>query len=229
MNIQKTIITILLAIISTNVFSQETSDAADQSLGFYFQPEYSAMFLNNHVGNAVGFGLGISSKNRKWDFGIRYYGRSGPINLNNDYELVLPAGETYKGQSTVTLGADHGYLGLEAAYNIKLKNERVAIRIPVSFGQFGAGFYLRGDDRYTPDGERTSVWEDKLQGGEDAGFGFCSEFGGQLIYQLSAKNEHIHLMLGATYMNTYGYESFLGGKDFYNNKVRASLGFRFSF
>lgn len=229
MNIQKTLSIITLALISVTGFAQKITETGDQSIGFYFQPEYSAMFLNKHIGNAVGFGMGISSKNRKWDIGIHYYGRSGPINLHGNYELVLPEGVTYKGQSTVTLGADHGYLGLEAAYTIRLKNERIAIRIPVSFGQFGAGFYLRGDDRYTPDGERTSVWEDKLQGGEDAGFGLCSEFGAQLLYQLSAKNDHIRLMLGATYMNTYGYESFLGGTDFYNNKVRASAGFRFSF
>lgn len=226
MNIQKTLSIILLVFIGTNAFSQDSNESTDQSIGFYFQPEYSAMFLNDHVGNAVGFGLGITTKNEKWDFGIRYYGRSGPINPK-EYELVLPAGETYKGKSSIMLGHDHGFLGLEAAYNLRLKNDRLMIRIPVSFGQFGAGFYLKGDDRYTPDGERTSVWEDKLQGGEDAGFGFCSEFGAQFIYQLSAKNEHIHIMMGATYLNTYGYESFLGGKDFYNNKVRASVGFRF--
>ena len=226
MNIQKTLSIILLVFIGTHAFSQDSNESTDQSIGFYFQPEYSAMFLNDHVGNAVGFGLGISSKNDKWDFGIRYYGRSGPINPK-EYELVLPVGETYKGKSSIKLGHDHGFLGLEAAYNLRLKNNRLMIRMPVSFGQFGAGFYLRGDDRYTPDGERTSVWEDKLQGGEDAGFGFCSEFGAQFIYQLSAKNEHIHIMMGATYLNTYGYESFIGGKDFYNNKVRASVGFRF--
>jgi hypothetical protein len=34
--------------------------------------------------------------------------------------------------------------------------------------------------------------------------------------------------MGGTYMNTYGYESFLGGTDFYNNKVRTTIGFRFT-
>lgn len=179
------------------------------------------------IGNTVGFGLGVISKNDKWDVGIRYYGRSGPINLHKEYELVLPAGETYKGQSSVMLGVDHVYLGLEAAYSFTLGKERLSVRIPVSFGQLGAGFYLKGEDRFTPDGQRTSVWEDKLQGGSDAGFGFCSEFGAQLIYQISPKNEHIHLMVGASYMNTYGYESFLGGTGFYNNKIRATIGFRF--
>lgn len=228
MKLQTTISILFLAFISVKSYAQESTESKDQLIGFFFQPEYSAMLLNDHVGNAVGFGLGITSKNDSWDFGIRYYGRSGPINPK-EYELVLPEGETYKGKSSIMLGHDHGYLGVELAYNIRLNNERLAIRIPVSFGQFGAGFYLKGDDRFTPDGQRTSVWEDELQGGSDAGFGFCSELGAQILYQLSQENEHIQLMLGATYMNTYGYESFLGGTDFYNNKVRASIGFRFSY
>lgn len=220
---------LVLVLQSSTVFAQETTNKEDSSIGFYFQPEYSAMFLNNHIGNAVGFGVGIISKNKKWEVGIRYYGRSGPINLHDEYELVLQDGITYKGKSSVMLGADHGYLGLEASYTYKLKNERLAVRIPVSFGQFGAGFYLKDDDRYTPDGQRTSVWEDILQGGSDAGFGFSSELGVQLIYQISEQYEHINFMFGASYMNTYGYESFLGGNNFYNNKLRTSTGFRFSF
>lgn len=228
MNIQKTITIIILAFISVSGFAQHKTAKADPSIGIYFQPEYSAMFLNDHLGHAVGFGLGITSKNKKWDLGIRFYGRSGPINPK-EYELVLPEGDTYKGKSSIMLGHDHGYLGIEAAYIIKWNNERLKIRLPVSFGQFGAGFYLKGEDRFTPDGQRTSVWEDKLQEGADAGFGLCSELGVQFIFQLSPKNEHIHFVLGATYLNTYGYESFLGGKDFYNNKVRSSAGFRFSF
>ncbi len=228
MRFQKTIIVLFLACINTPVFSQQSDDPTGKNVGFYFQPEYSAMLLKNNVGNAVGFSLGIRSNNGKWDLGIRYYGRSGPINAHDDYFLELPEGETYNGKSTLILGADHGYLGLEAAYSMKLKNKRIALRFPVSFGQLGAGFYLRGEDRFTPDGSRTSVWEDLLQEGNDAGFALCSELGSQILYQVSKKNKHIHIMLGITYIQTYGYESFLGDKDFYNNKVRVSTGFRFS-
>lgn len=223
------IYTTALLFIAGNAFGQEVTNPNSKSIGFYFQPEYSAMFLDDHIGNAVGFGLGITTKNRKWDFGIRYYGRSGPINLQDEYELVLPDGETYKEKSSLMLGHDHGYFGAEAGYNIRLKNERLTIRIPVSFGYFGAGYYLKGEDRFTPDGQRTSVWEDKQQDGADSGFGLGTEFGAQFIYQLSAKNEHILVMLGATYLNSFGYESFLGGEDLYNNKMRSSFGFRFSF
>jgi hypothetical protein len=227
--IRSKLLTILyFMLLSTCSWAQSEPQRESSKIGFYLQPEYSAMFLDEHVGNAVGFAVGIQSKNNIWDFGIRYYGRSGPINLHQEYELVLPEGETYKGKSSLFLGADHNYLGVEVAYNIRLSNKRLALRIPVSIGQIGAGFYLKGDDRFTPDGRRTSEWEDELQNNSDAGFGISSEFGVQVVYQISHKNKSIHLVMGGTYMNTYGYESFLGGTDFYNNKVRTTIGFRFT-
>jgi len=205
MKVFKIVIIAFVVLISNQLFGQEQKD----KLGFYFQPEYSAMFLEGHIGNAVGFGIGITTKNKKWDVGLRYYGRSGPINLHQEY--------------------DHGYLGIEVAYNLELNNERIQLRFPVSFGQFGAGFYLKDEDRITPDGRRVNVWEDELQGGTDAGFALATEFGAHFIYQIIPNNEHIHLALGVNYMNSYGYESFLGGKDFYNNKLRTSFGIRVGF
>ena len=193
--------------------------AQDNKIGFYLQSEYGAMFLEDHVGHALGFNIGITSKNKKWDIGLRYYGRSGPINLHQEYELVLPAGTTYKGKSVLLLAADHGYFGLELAYLLSLGNDRVKLRFPVSFGQLGAGFYLQNEDRETPDGRRVNEWEDELQGGQDAGFGLSSEIGVQGIFQLSANNELINLAIGLHYLNTYDYTSFLGGDDFYNNRT----------
>ena len=225
MKVYKIIIIIFVVSISNQLFGQEQ----DGKLGFYFQPEYSAMFLEGHIGNAVGFGIGITNKNKKWDLGIRYYGRSGPINLHQEYELVLPTGTTYKDKSSLFLGNDHAYLGVEVAYNLRLNNERIMLRFPLSFGQFGAGFYMKDEDRVTPDGRRVNEWEDELQGGTDAGFALATEFGAQFIYQILPNNKHIHLALGATYMNSYGYKSFLGGKDFYNNKLRTSIGVRVGF
>ncbi|MEM9919196.1 MAG: hypothetical protein AAF990_13925 [Bacteroidota bacterium] len=187
------------------------------------------MFLDEHIGNAVGVSIGITTKNRKWDFGIRTYGRSGPINQGQVYDLVLEEGVTYKGKSVIQVANDHGYLGLEIAYNLKLNADRLVIRFPISFGQFGAGFYLLDDDRITPDGRRVNEWEDELQEGNDAGFGLLSEFGGQVIYQLIPNNRYLNLFAGLTYTNTYGYESFLGEEDFYNNKLRGSIGIRVGF
>ncbi len=223
MKILKCLIIAFLLIITKNAIAQ------NNSIGFYLQSEYSAMFLEGHVGHAPGFNIGISSKNRKWDVGIRFYGRSGPINTHQLYELVLPEGVTYKGKSVLQLGADHGYFGLEVAYNYTLSSERLALRFPVSFGQVGAGFYLLDDDRITPDGRRVNEWEDELQEGTDAGFGLASEIGVQAIYQISPTIENIHLAVGLHYLNTYGYSSFLGGDDFYNNRLKASIGIRVGF
>jgi len=211
------------------VFCTTNASSQEGGIGFYFQPEYSAMFLNDHIGNAVGVGIGITTKNRKWDLGVNSYGRSGPINTAQLYDLVLPEGTTYKEKSILKVANDHAFLGLEVAYNLRLKSDRLMIRFPVSFGQFGAGFYLLDDDRNTPDGRRVNEWEDELQGGKDAGFGLLSEFGSQIIYQIIPDNRHLNLFLGITYTNTYRYSSFLGDKDFYNNKVRGSMGIRVGF
>lgn len=198
-------------------------------VGFYLQPEYSAMFLDDHIGNAVGVNFGITTKSGRLDFGIRYYGRSGPINEHQEYELTLPEGESYKGKSNLFLGADHGYIGLEAAYNMRLKNDRLLIRFPISFGQVGAGFYLKDDDRDTPDGRRVSEWEDELQDGTDAGFGLASEIGVHIFYQPFSSMRNLSIGGGINYTNTYSYTSFLGGDDFFNNKLRANVGLRVGF
>ena len=220
MKASRYIILSIIILFGRNLFSQ----SEQEKIGFYFQPFYSGMFLENHMGNSVGFNMGLTSKNKKWEFGIRYYGRSGPINDNQTYELVLPEGTSYKGKSILNLAADHGYGGLEIAYNLSLGSESLSLRIPLSVGQVGAGFYLLGEDRETPDGRRVNVWEDELQDGTDAGFGIASELGVQLLYQLSPKMKNFKILTGAHYMNTYGYESFLGGDDFYNNRLRVDLG-----
>ena len=195
------------------------------TIALTFQPEYSAMLLKEHVGNAVGFNIGFTTRNDKWDFGIRYYGRSGPINQHIEYDLVLEPGTTYKGKSTLKLGADHGYFAIEGAYNLKI-SDKLLLRFPISFGQLGAGFYLKGEDRKTPDGRRVSEWEDELQNRTDAGFGLASEIGTQLFYQPFKNQPHIMFGTGVQFTNTYGYSSFLGGDDFYNNKFRISVGLR---
>lgn len=212
----------LLLLFLTN---SSIAQSKTKHIGFYFQPEYSAMFLKDHVGNAVGFNLGIISKNKRWEMGIRYYGRSGPINQHQEFELVLNSGTSYKGKSVLNLGADHGYLGIEMAY-IHTFSNRLFFRIPISIGQLGAGFYLKDEDRITPDGRRVSEWENELQGNEDAGFSISSEIGTQLFYQSFKKQENILIGIGLHLNNTYGYKSFIGGDDYFNNTFRFSIGLR---
>jgi hypothetical protein len=222
--IKTTVITLFLLSVA---WSQE-GEKTEKGLGFYFLPEYSAMFLKDHIGNAIGYSIGLSTPSRKFDFGVRYYGRSGPINLHQEYDLVLPDGQTYKGKSILKLAGDHGYLGFEVGYNHKLVN-RLSLRASVSFGQLGAGFYLQDDDRETPDGRRVNEWENELQDGSDAGFGLASEVGLHLYYQVFPNIENIAIGTGAYYTNTYGYSSFIGGDNFFNNKVRAFVGLRLGY
>jgi len=225
MTILKRIIVLFLLIgMQNHSYAQEKN-----STGFYFQPFYSSMFLENHVGNAIGTNIGIRIPKSNWEIGIRYYGRSGPINEHISYELQLPDGQTYKGKSSLQLGADHGYTGLEVAYTLHPKTTNWSIRFPISFGSIGAGFYLKGEDRETPDGRRVSEWEDEFQEGSDAGFGLQSEIGVQAFYRISDKFDFFQIGGGIHYANTFGYQSFLGGDDFYNNKLRAAFGIRVSF
>ncbi|MEM8525635.1 MAG: hypothetical protein AAGG68_13420 [Bacteroidota bacterium] len=210
-------------------YLQNASAQSNEKLGFYFIPEYSAMLLEKHIGNAVGFNVGVSSKNRKWDFGLRYYGRSGPINEHIEYPLKLQNGQDYKGKSVVQLGADHGYIGLEGAYNIFLNKEKIRVRFPISVGQLGAGFYLKDEDRITPDGRRVSEWEDDLQGGEDAGFGIGAEAGASIYFQLVEALPELKFGTGIHFGKTFGYRSFIGGDDFYDNKLRLSFGLNLGF
>lgn len=212
----------VLLLLTSNLIQAQNNQPS--RVGFYIAPEYSAMLLDNHVGNAVGFNVGVSLLNRKLSIGLRYVGRSGPINEHQEFPLVLSNGQTYKGKSTVNLGGDHGYFGLELAYNYNFGNDRWMLKIPFSFGQVGAGFYLKGEDRVTPDGRRVSEWEDDLQGGSDAGFGLAAELGANLYYQPFKKLSYFSVGLGAHFTKTFGYESFIGGNDFYNNKPRISLG-----
>ncbi|MEM7371849.1 MAG: hypothetical protein AAF587_24760 [Bacteroidota bacterium] len=201
------------------LFSQDLQSKT----GFYFAPEYSAMFLQNHVGNAIGFNLGTTLLQRKLAIGFRYVGRSGPINEHAEFPLVLPAGTTYKGKQSIQLGADHAYFGLELAYQHISKDGRWIWKIPASFGQVGAGFYLKNEDRITPDGRRVSEWEDQLMGDTDAGFGLAAEIGSYL-YVKPVQDLPLAIGGGIHYTRTFGYESFVGGSDFYNNKLRASFG-----
>lgn len=217
----------LLFIFSAKSIAQDVE--VKSGIGFYFNPHYSAMFLDDHVGNAFGFNIGISSKNRKWTAGIRFYSRSGPINEGQEYDLVLADGQTYKGKSVLKLGADHGYVGVEIAYSFRASDDKILVRIPVSMGQVGAGFYLKGEDRITPDGRRVRDWEDDLQEGNDAGFGAALELGVEVFYSPFEDLPYIAFGGGAHYTKTFGYESFIGGDDYLNNKIRISAGMYFSF
>ena len=193
-------------------------------VGWYFSGSYSPMFHADHIGHAFGGEAGISLFKRKLQVGILYYGRSGPIN-SQEYLYQLPEGTEYKGQEAISLRADHGAFGLGITPIIPLAKNKLTLEIPLVFGQMGAGYYLTGDDRNTPDGRRVSEWENELLDNMDAGFGLLVE-GGIRVATPIAKSGGIVAGVGLHYSQALGWETTVGGTDFYNIP-RASFFIRF--
>lgn len=188
------------------------------AVGWFFAPEYSAMLHGDHLGHAPGFQAGIRVLQSRLHIGFFYYGRSGPIN-GQTFPLPLAAGQTYKGQTELLVRADQGVFGLLVAPQFGL-GENWTLDIPLMVGQMGAGYYLFGDNRNTPDGRRVSVWENELMNGVDAGFSLHVE-GGVRIKRRIAESAEVYM--GLHYAVAPGWETFVGGTDFYN-VPRISLG-----
>lgn len=194
-----------------------------QQVGWFFTPEYSLMLHGDHVGHTVGFQAGVSLLKDHLELGLFYYGRSGPINAQT-YHFDLPAGQTYLGQNTIPVRADHGAFGLMVAPQVSL-GKGWALDLPLFAGQMGAGFYLFGENRLTPDGARVSVWENTLMEGRDAGFSLLFEGGVRLKAPLGP-NTGMKAVLGLHYAYAPSWDTYVGGTDFYN-LPRVSLGVQF--
>ena len=187
---------------------------AQQSPRWFFSPEFSTMVHSSHLGKTMGLQLGATFFKDHLQIGFFFYGRSGPINGHTE-RLDLPQGTTYLGQSSLDLRADHGAFGLVVAPQFKLGQGRLTLDVPLMFGQMGAGFFLTGDNRNTPDGRRVSEWENELMGGADAGFGFVLDGGVRIRTRLS-KQDRIEGGLGLHYAQAIGWEAFLVDNDYYN-------------
>lgn len=85
---------------------------------------------------------------------------------------------------------------------------------------------MKGENRTTPNGRRVSVWEDELQQGTDADVGWASEVGLQAFYQPVTALPMLRISGAVVYTNTFGYQSFFGGDDFYTNTLGLSFGLR---
>lgn len=222
----KLIIALFILIFATTagwaqaVQKNDTKSTASK-VGWYFAPEVSTLFLDSHVGKAIGFQMGFLFFKDRLKVGFFSYGRSGPIN-NETFTADLPDGFTYKGKSQLQLRADHGAFGLMIAPNFKLPNSKIEIDVPVLIGSVGAGFYLADDDRKTPDGRRVSEWENELFDGKDAAFGGLTEFGVRVLFP--TKNPSVKIGLGVQYTMVNGLNTYYDPSgDFYNNKFRTSF------
>jgi hypothetical protein len=215
----KNIILAMFLIASSNtVFSQELSTKPPK-IGWFLTPEISAMFLDSHVGNAFGVSFGLKFWKERIKVGIMGYGRSGPTN-SAIFPTTFYNNQVYKGKTSADLRADWGTFGLMVAPTFKIK--KIELDVPISFGGGVGGFYLVGDDRKTPDGDRVSVWENKLFNGEDAAFGTMTEFGVRAFFPTKIKG--MQLGAGVHYTMISGWKTLVDPSgEFYNNKLRASL------
>lgn len=207
-----TVFSLLWVIVTLGLQAQETP--AGPKVKWFFTPEVSGMLHNDHVGRTMGFQAGVSVARERLMLGFFYYGRSGPINPHIE-NWALPAGQTYKGQSSLALRADHAAFGLMVAPQFALANRKITVDVPVAFGQMGAGFFLVGDDRNTPDGRRVSEWENELLADGDAAFGLMAEGGVRVRFALP-ESTGMSAGVGLHYTRTFGWQTTVGGTDYYN-------------
>lgn len=192
-----------------------------RKIGWFVSPEYSTMFLTGHNGLAVGFLMGIKLFKDHLKVGYFNYGRSGPINRYT-VNTKLPTGVTYKGKSSIDLRADHGAFGLMIAPSFTLPKSNIEIDFPVNIGSIGAGFYLAGNDRKTPDGRRVSEWENELFEDKDAAFAGMTEFGIRVLFPTRING--LQWGIGVHYLTVQDWTTYANPSgDFYNNKLRASV------
>ncbi|MEO1804950.1 MAG: hypothetical protein AAFU33_09075 [Bacteroidota bacterium] len=207
---------LILFLITQFLFAQDIP-----KVKWYFAPEASGMIHDDHLGRAVGLQAGVSLFKERLQVGFVYVGRSGPINPHTE-TLTLPEGTDYKGQSVLQVRADHALTGLVISPQFQL-SPTLTLDIPIILGTLGAGFFLTDEDRLTPDGRRVSEWENELMGNQDASFGIAFEGGIRVRKQL---REGISAGIGVHYAQSSGWDTFIGGTDYYN-VPRVSIFFLF--
>jgi hypothetical protein len=199
------------------VSAQDTQKTS--KIGWFVTPEVGFMFLDDHIGNSIGGTFGIKVWKNRIKVGIMGSGRPGPVNPAT-FDLQPINGQSYKGKSTLKVRGDWGTFGLMVAPTFKVR--KLEVDVPITFGGGAGGFYLAGDDRKTPDGDRVSVWENKLFNGEDAGFGTMTEFGVRTF--IPTKVQGMSFGLGVHYTLINGWKTLYDPQgDFYNNKLRVNF------
>ena len=145
-------------------------------VGAFVSLEWRSFLLGGHLSHGPAFSAGASLLGGHLKIGLAGFGRPGPWNPA-EFSVKLSEGVTYKGKDTLTLRSDGGMLGVQVAGAFRLSRLPVTIELPVLLGFGGFGFYLQGEDRITPDGDRVSVWEDRLFNDTDSFIGPMLEGG----------------------------------------------------
>jgi len=185
----------------------------------YVDLGWRVMGLADHVSHGPDFQAGV----RLWDhlkIGLAGFARPGPINPRT-FRHELPAGETYRGQSSLDLRSDGAVVGLVVAPTFRIRRLNIEIPVLVGFGAFG--FYLTGDDRETPDGERVSTWENALLDGADSSGGITLDVG--LRLSVDTRLPYVRPFVGLHYTRVFGYDATLASSyDGFSGVVGVAFG-----
>lgn len=184
--------------------SQESQESQSSgAIGPFLAMEWRGMALADHLSHGPALQVGATLW-RRVKVGVSLIQRPGPINPKT-FDLDLPEGMTYRGQSSVALRSDGSVFGVFVSPMIDLPVVPVRLEVPITVGMAGFGFYLTGDDRDTPDGRRVSEWENELLMGQDSAFSIAVDVGVRAAYQTEAG--WWQPFIGAHYTITPGYEA----------------------
>ncbi|MGF1468635.1 MAG: hypothetical protein ACFCGT_21125 [Sandaracinaceae bacterium] len=184
--------------------------AAAQDVGGYVATEWRLLGIGEHVSHGPSFAAGISLLEDHLRLGIAGFARPGPINPRT-WTIAPSTGEPYRGQDELTVRSDGAFVGVEIAGDLAPPRAPwLHVRPSATLGYAAFGFYLTGDDRDTPDGRRVSEWENELQDGRDAGFGFGLDLGLRLAFALPDA-PWIRPTIGGGYFLVVGYDAYVRG------------------
>lgn len=190
-------------LLSTAATAPAFASTEDDRIGVFVGMDWRALLLAGHASHGPGFQAGVIL----WDhlkLGVAGFARPGPINPKT-FEVTPVDGQTYRGQSTVTLRSDGAVIGILVAPTFDVGDE-LNLEIPATVGQGAFGFYLTGQDRETPDGRRVSDWENDLLDGRDASGGLAIDAGVRLNWKLDT---WIRPYVGVHYTTVVGYDAFV--------------------
>jgi hypothetical protein len=94
------------------------------------------------------------------------------------FELPLPEGQRYRDRDTLRLGAQEIFAGVRASWVFEVPGlDWLDLEVPLLVGTYLLGTPMMDGDRDTPDGDRVSVWENRLLSEQDLNIGIGIDFG----------------------------------------------------
>lgn len=181
-----------------------TGPAEPSPFGGYFELGARTLgtYRSAHPGLSGGFGARLGSL--KLGIGFVF----SPASFKDvRFELPLQEGQTYRGSSTLKLGAQEILAGVHASWVFDVPRlDWIDLEVPLLVGAYFLGTPLMGEDRKTPDGDRVSVWEDRLLAAQDLNLGLGIELGLRVRVRPIEDMPWLKLALGLHYIGVVGID-----------------------